>query len=131
MKKMKTTLIIIGGIAFLACAYYYHKNKQKAVASKTPEEALEDFLQDPEIELEEVEQLSMEDVVAYFKGLQLKNGKDIPYIAQTTREGRKMYMLGTYNEDNIEIANYKFIVPDVVTEDFLSAIGEEKMIVLN
>ena len=131
MKKMKTTLIIIGGIAFLACAYYYHK--RKSPVTMTPEQALDDFLDNllNTSATEQVEQLSMEDVVAYFKGLQLQQGTDIPIVAQTSRDSRKIYILGTFNEKTHEFEKYKLVAPNVVTEDLITAIGEEKMIVLN
>lgn len=131
---MNTTLIVLGGIALLACAYCYHKNKQKqvetAVKPMTPEEALDALFKELEIEPEEVEQLSMVDVGSYFRGLHLRKEKDIPFIAQTTRDGRKMYLLATFNEVKNEVENYKLIAPNVVADDLTSVIREEKLVVL-
>ena len=128
---MKTALIIIGGIAFLACAYYYHKRKH--AVPMTPEQAL-DAAFDELIKTsvpEEIDQLSMADVVAYFKGLKLHKGTDVAFVAQTIQDDRKIYMLASFNEETNEIENYKLILPKSVTEDLLSAIGQDKMMVLN
>lgn len=128
---MKTALIIIGGIAFLACAYYY--NKRKHAVPMTPEQAL-DAVFDELIKTsvpEEIDQLSMADVVAYFKGLKLHKGTDAAFVAQTIQDDRKIYMLASFNEETNEIENYKLILPKSVTEDLLSAIGQDKMMVLN
>ncbi len=128
---MKTALIIIGGIAFLACAYYY--NKRKHAEPMTPEQAL-DAAFDELIETsspEEIDQLSMADVAVYFRGLKLHKGTDVPFVAQTIRDDRKIYMLASFNEETNEIENYKLILPKSVTEDLLSAIGQEKLVVIN
>lgn len=133
---MKTALIIIGGIAFLACAYYYNKRKHamdnspQQAGNITPEQAV-DMVFDELIKTsapEEIDQLSMDDVVAYFKGLKLQSGVDLPIVAQTIRDNHKIYMLVTFNEKTNELENYKLIVPKSVTEDLLTAIGQEKLI---
>ena len=128
---MKTTIIIIAGIAFLACAYYYHKRKN--AVTMTPEQAFDAFLEDllNSSEVEQVEQLSMEDVVAYFKGLRLHKGIDTPIVTQTIRDERKIYILGTFNSGTNEFENYKLIVPQSVNDDILTAMGQEKLITLD
>lgn len=128
---MKTALIIIGGIAFLACAYYY--NRRKHAVPMTPEQALDSAFDEliKTSALEEIDQLSMDDVIAYFKGLKMRKGIDTPIVAQTNRDDHKIYMLATFNEKTDEFENYKLIMPKIVTEDFLSTVGQEKLIVLN
>lgn len=128
---MKTALIVIGCIGFLACAYYY--NKRKHAVTMTPQQALDIAFDDiiKKSAPEEIDKLSMEDVVAYFKGLKLQSGIDIPFLAQTIRNDSKIYLLGTYNEKTNEIENYKLIMPKSVKEDLLTVIGEEKLIVFN
>lgn len=136
---MKTALIIIGGIAFLACAYYYNKRKHTMDISPqqakniTPEQAV-DMAFDELFQIsepEEIDQLTMYDVMAYFKGLKLRKEVDIPFLAQTIRDNHKIYMLVTFNDKTNELENYKLIMPKSVTEDILSAMGQEKMIILN
>ena len=128
---MKTAFIIIGGIAFLACAYYY--NKRKHAKAMTPEQALDRVFDDiiKTSAPEEIERLSMDDVVLYFKGLKLRKSVDLPLIAQSILNNRKIYLLATYNEETESIENHKLIMPESATEDLLSAIGEEKLIILN
>lgn len=135
---MKTALIIIGGIAFLACAYYYNKrkhamdNSSQQAENITPEQAVDKAF-DELIKIstpEEIDQLSMDDVSAYFRGLKMRRGVDIPIVAQTIRDNHKIYMLVTFNEKTNELENYKLIMPKSVTESLLTAIGQEKLIVL-
>lgn len=127
---MKTAIIIIGSIAFLACAYYY--NKRKHAVTMTPQQALDAAFDDiiKTSAPEEIDQLSRDDVLAYFKGLKLQKGIDTPIVAQTIRNDSKIYMLATYNEKTDEIENYKLIIPKSVTEDLLTVIGQEKLITL-
>lgn len=126
---MKTTIIIIAGIAFLACAYYYHKRKQEGQI--TPELEIDYESLFDQLVPEDIEQLSKADVIAYFKGLNLKKGIHIPFVAQTLGDSRKIYLLALYNENTQEIENYKAIAPSSVDQDLLDLIGQERMIVLN
>lgn len=132
--KMKT-ILIIGGIALIVLGYFYHKKKHQQDKPKPvykPEQLLNDLLSsNPDIGVEEVDKLKMFDVVAFFKALALRKGKDVPFVAQTQHEGRKVYVMGSFNEDTNEIENIKVIATPQIDEDLQKILGNEPLIVLS
>lgn len=126
---MNTLFYLIGIGAFLAIAYAYHRRKHSQ--PKTPEQAFEDFISSHQLQGEVVERLSMLDCVAYFRTLNLRKNRDVPFIAQWERQGKKSYFLGTLNQETEEIENYKLIAPNSVENDVLEALGNERLVVLN
>lgn len=79
-------------------------------------------------------------VVSYFKGLSLKQGKDVPWIARRD-EFREMLhnapvknvgiFQGTYNELTDEIENVRDLQADALDQDTINILGKEKLVVLN
>jgi hypothetical protein len=78
-------------------------------------------------------------VIDYFKGLKLRKGKDIPFIAKREALSEMIHNapvkdLGifeaTYNEDTGEIENGRMLEADEISEDILDIIGDEKLVVL-
>lgn len=79
-------------------------------------------------------------VVNYFKGLKLRKGKDIPFIADEKKiadlihhapEKHVGIFEATYNEDTNEIQNYRGIEADELDSDLKSILGNEKLVVLS
>lgn len=126
---MNTLFYVIGIGAVLAFAYAYHRRKHPQ--PRTPEQALDEFMNGLQSDSETVEQLTMQDCAAYFRALNLRKNRDVPFIAQRLRQGKKEYLLGTYNQASNEIENYKLIAPNSVDNAVLEALGNERMVVLN
>lgn len=125
---MSNALLIIGGLALVGVAYYsYQRRKNQKTVSK--EELINSLVSkiDPEI----VEKLALSDVVNYFKGLRLRKGIDTPFIASTSKNGKKSYLLAVFNEETNEIANGKLISPESIDEDLNKIIGNETFVVLS
>lgn len=81
-----------------------------------------------------------EHVVDYFKGLKLRKGKDIPFIADENKIADLIHKApeknvgifeATYNEDTNEIENYKAIEADEMDPQLKSVLGNEKLVVLS
>lgn len=130
MGKMSSTLLIIGGLALAGVAYYSYKRRQLH-AKKSPQEALDEFVAaiHPS-DIETVDQLQMLDVVNYFKGLHLKQGEHVPFLAKTNRDTATVYILGVYEESSEEFKDFKVIAPKTVDDKVLEVIGNERLVVL-
>lgn len=125
---MNNTLLIIGGLALVGIAYYsYQRRKSQKTVSK--EELINSLVSKMDSEL--VEQLALSDVVNYFKGLRLKKGVDIPFIASTTKNGKKAFLLAVYNEEGNEITNGKLLSPESIDDKLCETIGNETFVVLS
>lgn len=81
----------------------------------------------------------LEHVTNYFRGLKLKKGRDIPFIADQRKLGNIIHQApqknvgifeGTYNEDTNEIENYRLVEADGMSEDVKDLLGKEKLVVL-
>lgn len=81
-------------------------------------------------------------VVDYFKGLKLRKGRDIPFIADETKLNiadrihnapvKNVHIFeATYNEDTEEIENYRFIAADEMDSELKDVLGNEPLVVLN
>ena len=79
-------------------------------------------------------------VVDYFKGLKLRKGRDIPFIADENKLADLIHQAptknvgifeGTYNEDTNEIENYRAIEADELEPKFKDILGNEKLVVLS
>lgn len=79
-------------------------------------------------------------VVDYFKGLSLRRGKDIPFIADENQladlihrapEKKVGIFEATYNEDTNEIENYRGIEADTMDSSLKRVLGKEKLVVLS
>ncbi len=78
-------------------------------------------------------------VVDYFKGLKLRQGRDVPFIADENKIADLIHKApvknvgifeGTYNEDTNEIENYRAIEADEMDSQLKSVLGNEKLVVL-
>lgn len=96
------------------------------------------------IKPEEVDKLNMSDVAAYFRGIQLKKGVDVPFIANAeaplVRDILKnvsypatgtTFVLGSLNENTNNIENCRLIVAKEVGKDVVEAMGQDPLIVLS
>ncbi|MCF0186230.1 MAG: hypothetical protein HUJ98_07065 [Bacteroidaceae bacterium] len=82
----------------------------------------------------------MDHVVDYFKGLKLRKGKDIPFIADEKKIADLIHKApernvgifeATYNEDTNEIENYRALEADEMDDDLKKVLGKEKLVVLS
>ncbi len=78
-------------------------------------------------------------VVDYFKGLKLRKGKDIPFIAEKSKIAELIHNAptkdvgifeATYNEDTNEIENYRALQADEMDSKLKTVLGDEKLVVL-
>lgn len=91
-------------------------------------------------------ELTFDEVMSFFKVQKLKEGDDIPFIANgDSKEFRKMLhipypqedtsyvslFIGVFNEKQDKIVNYKFIKASSLDKQILEVLGNEKLIVLN
>lgn len=123
------------GVAIGGSAYLILKNKEsKSMNVKIDESLKKNIISTAE----EVDMLKMDDVVSYFKGKSLVKDRDIPFIA--TVEGFKTivslpnkdngFILGIYNDSTDVISDIKLIYAKSVDENFKTAVGNKKLIVL-
>lgn len=81
-------------------------------------------------------------VVAYFKGLHLQKGRDIPFLANANNEEFRAMLQkapvkdvgifqGTYNEYTNEIEHHRALQADECDEALEDALGDEPLVVLN
>ena len=118
-------------------AYYMYKKGRKSVVPQ-----IDGSLDG--IKPEEVDKLNMSDVVAYFRGFQLKKGVDVPFIANAeapqVRDILKnvsypatgtTFVLGSLNENTNNIENCRLIVANEVGKDVVEAMGQDPLIVLS
>ena len=124
---MSNTLIIIGGIVLVGVAYYsYKRKKSKRAISK--EEVINELAST--LNPENVDKLSLSDVINYFKTLQLRKGIDSPFIAIAIKNGVKSYVLATYNEESNEIENGRLVSPQTIDDELISVLGNETLVFL-
>lgn len=123
------------GVAIGGSAYLILKNKEsKSMNVKIDESLKKNIISTAE----EVDMLKMDDVVSYFKGKSLVKDRDIPFIA--TVEGFKTivslpnkdngFILGIYNDSTDVVSDIKLIYAKSVDENFKTAVGNKKLIVL-
>ena len=81
-------------------------------------------------------------VVDYFKGLMLRKGRDIPFIADENHQKIRQLIKqapqkkvgifeATYNEDTDEIENYRSIEADGLDNDIKDILQNEPLVVLS
>ena len=125
---MSNTLIIIGGIVLVGVAYYsYKRKKSKRAISK--EEVINGLAS--KLKPENVDKLSLSDVINYFKTLQLRKGIDTPFIAIAIKNGVKSYVLATYNEESNEIENGRLVSPKTIDDEIIRVMGNETFVILS
>lgn len=85
--------------------------------------------------------IAFKDLVGYFKGLDLKKGRDIPFVADANSSDfrsmlQRAYVspvvlfLGTYNEETDEVENVKVLLADAMDERCSEILKNEHMVVL-
>lgn len=125
---MSNTLIIIGGIVLVGVAYYsYKRKKSKRAISK--EEVINELAST--LNPENVDKLSLSDVINYFKTLQLRKGIDTPFIAIAIKNGVKSYVLATYKEESNEIENGRLVSPKTIDDELIRVMGNETFVILS
>lgn len=81
-----------------------------------------------------------EHVVNYFKGLRLRKGRDIPFIADENKIGDLIHKApeknvgifeATYNEQTDEVENYRALEADGMDPQLKGVLGNEKLVVLS
>ena len=125
------------GATICGVAYYMYKKGRKSVVPQ-----IDGSLDG--IKPEEVDKLNMSDVAAYFRGIQLKKGVDVPFIANAeaplVRDILKnvsypatgtTFVLGSLNENTNNIENCRLIVAKEVGKDVVEAMGQDSLIVLS
>lgn len=78
-------------------------------------------------------------VVDYFRGLKLRKGRDVPFIADSNKIANLIHQApqkevgifeATYNEDTDEIENYRALEADKMDSNLKNVLGNEKLVVL-
>ena len=81
-----------------------------------------------------------EHVVGYFKGLKLRKGHDVPFIADETKLSELIHgapvvdcgiFEGTYNEDTNKIENYRVLEGDELDPKIKETLDKETLVVLS
>ena len=132
---MTGTILTIGAVCAIAYAVYKRKqNKYITLNDNNTETSIVDG------------ELCFTDVIAYFKGLNLKKGEDIPFIcreSQRTKEIFNIYrpefkqagytwlFIGVYNENSEEITNYKVIYAKSLDKAITDTFNGEDLVILN
>ena len=128
MSKMSNTLLILGGAALVGVAYYsYRRRKSQKPVSK--EQLINDLVDN--LDAEVVDRLTLSDVTNYFKSLQLKRGRDVPFIAKAVKNGIDSYLLATFNEETKDIINNKLISPKSIDDELMKILENETFVVLS
>ena len=125
---MSNTLLILGGAALVGGAYYcYRRRKSQKTVSK--EQLINDLVDN--LDAEVVDKLTFSDVTNYFKSLQLKRGRDVPFIAKAVKNGIDSYLLATFNEETNAIINNKLISPKSIDDEIMKILENETFVVLS
>lgn len=144
---MKTIVISVCVLAFLIFSYFYYVNNANKLSSRRIGKKLKFLDVDKDVTVETIDNLSLNDVITYFKSLSLKKGRDIPFIVNANNEevrtffsfidpesnfDKGIYLLvATYNEESETIENYKFFSVESIDDGLKEAIGDEPLVVLN
>lgn len=123
--------VIIGGAVYLVSR---NKTVSKSIKDKIDESLKKKILSSSE----DVDELRMADVVAFFKSKNLVKGRDIPFVATVAGFSKVVslpnkengYILGVYNEAKDDLTEIKLVYAKSVDEKFKSTIGNEQLIVL-
>ena len=81
-------------------------------------------------------------IVGWFKGLKLKKGRDVPFIADANKEKFKELIHkaptknvgifeGVYNEDTEEITEYRYLDAEEIDDATRDTLDGEDVVVLN
>lgn len=131
---MKTITVILGIAAIGGVAYYLYKKK-----------AVEQFWTNDVKVIDGT--LDFNDVVSYFKSLNLKKEVDIPFIARDGilgqfvkkthkrfpmgKDGYITIVIGSYNDSLNKITNAKILHVKQLDEQTKSVFGNEELVVLS
>ncbi|MCR5076768.1 MAG: hypothetical protein K6A82_01870 [Prevotella sp.] len=132
--KMNTGLFAaIAAIAAGSIFYFLKKNRKESVIdlSSVAQETVDSVLQ-------------FDDVVGWFKGLNLKEGEEMPFIAQSldslfgkraegikAKEGYKTILLGVYTERTEVLSHSKILFVKDIDSQLKETLGKEKFVVLS
>jgi len=81
-----------------------------------------------------------EHVTSYFRGLKLRKGRDIPFIADEQKLADLIHNApvkdcgifeATFNENTQEIENYRLLEADELDDSLRAVLGDEKLVVLS
>lgn len=123
---------ILSGAVICAAGYFFYQYGKK----KKPSDFLNKIkgIGKPE----EIDSLAMTDVVNYFKSLQLKKGRDIPFICDFRRITVPRsdlpsvgYLLATYNEDADIVENCRFLLPKHIDPSVSEVLKDNGLVVLS
>lgn len=81
-------------------------------------------------------------VLGFFRGLKLKQGRDVPFLANANSPEFKAMLKqapkksvgifqGTFNEETDEIDHYEYVQADSLDEQTRNVMGDEKLVVLS
>ena len=135
--------LLIALVLIAICTYAYKRREAKLGVQKRSgldSQSIESLVKNVEPEnIDGVLSLTTH-VVDYFKGLMLRKGKDVPFIADTHKIADLIHQApqknvgifeGTYNEDTNEIENYRALEADEMDPQLKSVLENEKLVVLN
>ena len=125
---MSNTLLILCGVALVGVAYYsYRRRKSQKPVSK--EQLIKNLVDN--LDTEVVDRLTLFDVTNYFKSLQLKKGRDMPFIAKAVKNGIDSYLLAAFNEETNDMINYKLISPKSIDDELMKILENDTLVVLS
>lgn len=81
--------------------------------------------------VEEVDNLTLDEITTYFKALNLSKDNDVPFVATVMNGGRKLYIFGTFDESKNKISNTKVILPKQVDGRLDSLMKDSNFVVLS
>ena len=125
---MGATGIIIGAAAVGSAAYFFYRYGQKQIPS------------------EQVDELTVGDVAAYFKGKYLVKGRDVPFVATkaffdnerrlarlipAAEPGHEVVVLGIMNKESNSTTLEKVIYAKIVDDSLMQQLKNKGLVVLS
>lgn len=125
--------VIIGvilALGIIAC-FAYKKSHKKGLDPKTLAGVFPN-----NISVESVDELHMSDIVGYLKGLNLKQGSDIPFLAKGSAlkgvvPSTVNYVIGVFDSQTEVVKYAKSFKAIAADKALLDVLGNEKLVVLN
>lgn len=125
---LSNTFLIVGCLFLVGVAYYSYKRK-KSQKTVSTEKLINNLVSN--LNVEKVDKLNLADVVNYFKSLHPQKGVDTPFVATTTKNGIKSYLIAVLNEKTNKVVNAKLISPSSIDNELQKVVGNETFVVLS
>lgn len=119
-------IVVVAGVA---TAYFlYKRNRKRHVKIDLP--------------IDEVHELSLADVVGFFKSLQLNKDKDEPFIATSDKikelvnvpedmQGKQLVLLGVYDSKTDTFDPLKLMAVEHLSQEIVNLMGNDPLVKLS